>query len=572
MSKLVGERTKENPADIIIKSHGLMMRGGYLKQVSNGIYSLMPPTKRIAMKVEKIIREEMDKIDGQEVLFPVVMPRELWESSGRYSSIGGEMVRFNDRNEKGMVLGMTHEEAAVHMAKNTMSSYNQMPFMIYQIQTKFRDEKRSRGGLIRVREFTMKDAYSFHINQADLEEYYERCFKAYERIFKRIGMKDFVAVKADSGMMGGSISHEFMLLTDIGEDTLAICPACDYKANMEVAEYVLDGYDFGEDKELEEVFTGDAKEISEVCDYLKIDPRNTLKAVSFAIRGEDTKSCLVFIRGDLEVNEAKVKKAIGMDIAPNDLTSSSLVAGNIGPVGLSDKDLIIVFDKSVESGLNLVCGANKAEYHLTGLNVKRDLKVEKFYDLAKAVDGGICPVCGKPIALKNGIEIGNIFQLGTKYTEKMGMTVLDNNGRAVTPIMGCYGIGVGRAIASVAEESNDDRGIIWPMSIAPWQVYLCPIKFEDEKVKPVAEAVLEKLEKAGLEVILDDRKASAGFKFADHELLGVPLRVVISPRSLETNSAEVCFRDGSEKIMVNIDEVTDFCKTYVDTKLACLNS
>ncbi len=573
LSKMVGERTKQNPSDAVIKSHALMVRGGYIKQVANGIYSLLPPAKRITTKIEKIIREEMDKLDGQEVLFPVVMPKELWEESGRYSSIAGEMVRFSDRADKGMVLGMTHEEAAVHMCRNTVSSYNQMPFMIYQIQTKFRDEKRSRGGLIRVREFTMKDGYSFHMTQEDLEEYYEEVYKAYLRIFKRIGMKDFIAVKADSGMMGGSISHEYMLLTDIGEDTIAICDKCDYKANMEVADCILPEVNYGEDKEIQEVFTGDDKEIKQICDRLNIKEHNTIKAVSFAIKGDESKSCLVFVRGDLEVNEAKVKKAIKMDIAPNDLNGddSELVAGNIGPIGLNLKNTIVLFDESLKGAYNMVAGANKAEYHIAGVNVERDLKVEKFHNLSKAIEGGICPVCGGTIHLRNGIEIGNIFQLGTKYTEKMGMTVLDNNGKPVTPIMGCYGIGVGRALASVAEESSDDKGIIWPMSIAPWQVNLCPIKINDEKVKTVSDELYVKLQDAGVEVLYDDRKSSPGFKFADSELIGCPLRFVISPRSLETEEVEVVSRDGSLKEMIKLSEIVDFAKNYIKTEMDKLN-
>ncbi|MBR2398326.1 MAG: proline--tRNA ligase [Clostridia bacterium] len=573
MSKLVGERVKENPSDVQIKSHALMMRGGYMKQVANGIYSFLPPTQKISQKIQNIIREEMDAIDGQEVLFPVVMPKELWEESGRYTSIGGEMVRFQDRGEKWMCLGMTHEEAAVHMARNTVNSYQQMPFMIYQIQTKFRDEKRARGGLIRVREFTMKDAYSFHMTQEDLEKYYERAYEAYLRIYKRIGMKNVIAVKSDSGMMGGSISHEFMLLTPIGEDTIAICPDCGYKANMEVANGISEDFDYGEDKQIEEVFTGDAKDIAEVCKMLNVKEENTIKAVSFAIKGDSQKSCLVFIRGDKEVNEAKLKKVIKMEVAPNDLSESVLVAGNIGAYNLkTDDNTVIVYDQSLKGAYNLITGANKPEYHLSGVNVERDLDVVEFFDVAKVKEGDGCPNCksGK-ITLQKGIEIGNIFQLGTKYTEKMGMTVLDEKGEAQVPIMGCYGIGVGRSIASIAEESNDDRGIIWPMTVAPWQVYLCPLRYDDQKVKEEANKLYEELKKKGVEVIFDDRNANPGVKFADHELLGVPLRVVVSPRSLANGQAELQARDGSMKEMVAIDGVVDFVLDYIAKEMQKLN-
>ena len=306
LSKLVGDRVKETPADVKILSHALLVRAGYIKPVANGIYSLTSPAQLMSVNIENIIRDEMNKLDGQEVKFPVVMPKEMWEASGRYYSIGSEMVRFKDRGGKDMLLGMTHEEAAVHLVKNTVSSYTQLPFMIYQIQTKFRDEPRCRGGLIRVREFTMKDAYSFHMTQEDLEDYYYKCLEAYNNIFRRIGLKKFIAVKADSGMMGGNVSHEFMLLTEVGEDTLVLCDECGYKSNMEVATSVRDAVDFGEREEMKEVFTGDAKEIEAVSEFLGVPTEKTMKAVVFAVKGEDT-TVVVFIRGDLEVNEAKLK-------------------------------------------------------------------------------------------------------------------------------------------------------------------------------------------------------------------------------------------------------------------------
>lgn len=456
------------------------------------------------------------------------------------------------------------------MARNTVSKYSQMPFMIYQIQTKFRDEKRARGGLIRVREFTMKDAYSFHMSQEDLEKYYDRCYDAYVRIFTRIGMKNFIAVKADSGMMGGNISHEFMLLTEIGEDTIAICDNCDYKANMEVADGILKVVDFGNDSALEEVFTADAKDIDQVCEYLKLPKHNTMKAVSFAIKGDSKKSVLVFLRGDLEVNEAKLKKIIKMEVAPNDLSTSELVAGNIGAYKLKvPNDTIVLFDESLQGAFNLVTGANKPEFHYRGLNVARDLKVTEFHNIAKAVEGSICPICGKGhIDLKHGIEIGNIFQLGTKYTEKMNMKVLDNNGKAVSPIMGCYGIGVGRAIASVAEECADDKGMVWPMTIAPWQVELCTIKSTEQIVKNTADTLYESLQNHGVEVLYDDRNVSPGFKFADAELIGCPLRLVLSPRTLENAEVEVVSRDGKLNTTVKLAEIENFVKRYIQDETA----
>ncbi len=547
MSKLVGERTKTAPSDAVIKSHSLMIRAGYMKLVANGIWSLAMPAKRIARKIENIIREEMDAVDGQECMFPVVMPREMWDESGRYSSIGDEMVRFKDRNGRDYVLGMTHEEAAVQFARDAVNSYQQLPFMIYQIQTKFRDEGRARGGLIRVREFTMKDAYSFHISQEDLEKYYIRVYDAYNRIFKRIGMRNFISVLSDSGMMGGAVSHEFMLLTDIGEDTLVICPECDYKSNMEVARCMPEAYPEEEPQAIEEVYTGDAKEIAEVTAYLgDIPASKTVKAVCYNIKGDAVRTVLCFIRGDLEVNEAKLKKIVRAEVVPANLADSALVAGNIGPVGLKADNVTVVVDASLKGAVNMVTGANKDGYHLKNVCEGRDFKASDA-DIAKVREGARCPVCGAPLTVKNGIEIGNIFQLGTKYTASMGMTVLNKEGKAVNPVMGCYGIGIGRAIASVAEERADDKGLNWPMSIAPWHVYLCALRVDDSEVRAKAEALYNDMRSAGIEVIYDDREASPGFKFSDCDLMGIPLRVVVSPRSLAAGEVELQIRESGER-------------------------
>ena len=562
LSKLVGERVKEAPADVTILSHALLARAGYIKPVANGIFSLTSPAQLMAKNIEDIIRDEMNKIDGQEVKFPVVMPRELWEQSGRYSSIGSEMVRFKDRSGKDMLLGMTHEEAAVHLAKNTVSSYNQLPFMIYQIQTKFRDEPRCRGGLIRVREFTMKDAYSFHMTQEDLEKHYYKEYDAYNNIFRRIGLKKFIAVKSDSGMMGGSIAHEFMLLTEVGEDTLVLCDECGYKSNMEVATGVRPEVDFGADAEKEEVFTGDAKDIAEVSEFLKVQPYQTIKAVVYAVKGEKT-VVVAFIRGDLEVNEAKLKKAIMKNIVPWEADEESgLVAGNIGPIGLDLKDGIVVFDKSLEGAHNMV---KKPLYHVKGVNVARDIKPESFVDIAKVKAGDKCPVCGKPLHLENGIEIGNIFQLGTKYTKSMGMTVLNEKGEAVNPIMGCYGIGVGRAIAAIAQESNDKAGLILPITVAPYKVHICPLRIDDQNVREKAFALYDALMKKGVNVLLDDREnVSNGVKFADADLMGMPIRVVVSPRGLQNDEIEV-----TDRATLSADKVKyEDALSYIDAMMA----
>lgn len=567
LSKLVGERTKTTPADATAASHVLLMRAGYMKLVANGIWTLAMPAKRITKKIENIIREEMDAIDGQEVMFPVVMPKELWAESGRYYSIGDEMVRFKDRSGRDMVLGMTHEEAAVQFARDTVSSYQQMPFMIYQIQTKFRDEARCRGGLIRVREFTMKDAYSFHTSQEDLEKYYQRAYDAYVRIFKRIGMKRVVAVKSDSGMMGGNIAHEYMLLTAIGEDSIVICPECGYKANMEIA--VTNRLPVRDEKseELKEVYTADKKDIESVCKELGVDAKKTIKAVCYYEKGTEN-IVLCFIRGDLEINESKLTKIIGKQIVPANLTDSEVLhAGNIGCVNLNTQGMTVVYDKSLENANNMVTGANKAEYHLVGVDMARDADVKEYVDIAKVQVGDVCPVCGKPLTVENGIEVGNIFQLGTKYTKAMNMTVHNSDGKEINPIMGCYGIGVGRALASVAEESHDEKGLIWPMSIAPWHVYLCGLRLDDPIVKAEADKLYEEFTKAGIEVIYDDRETSAGVKFSDCDLMGIPIRVVISPRSLAKGEIELQLRDKSLQTDVKIEDSIEFIQKTIKEKV-----
>ena len=565
ISKLVGERTKDVSAQITAKSQIMLTRAGYIKLVSNGIYTLTMPAQRVSKKIQNIIREEMDKLEGQEVLFPVVMPREMWDASGRYSSIGAEMVRFKDRANHDMLLGMTHEEACVHLCNNFVRSYDQLPCMVYQLQTKFRDEARPRAGLIRVREFTMKDAYSFHSSQEDLEEYYNRVYDAYNTIYKRMGMKDFVAIKSDSGMMGGKVAHEFQLLTDIGEDSIVICDKCGSKTNMEVAVCAMEETANTEsERELEEVFTGDAKSIDEVCEYLKVSAKQTCKAVCYAVVGNSEKTVVAFIRGDKEVNEVKLKNLLGLDIAAKDLSTTNLVAGNIGCLNLSLDNCIVVYDRSLENAVNLVTGANKEEYHYIGFCPKRDIKDIEFADIAKVEDGDVCPICGGKLKIRRGIEIGNIFQLGTKYTSTMGMTVAMPDGTNIHPIMGCYGIGVGRCMAAIAEESADEKGLVWPMSIAPWHVYLCPLKLEDETVKETTQKLYSDFENCGIECLYDDRtNVSAGVKFADSELMGVPLRVVVSPRGLANGELEISVRATGEKIMVKKENVLEFLTDYI---------
>lgn len=563
---LLGARFKETPKDCVIASHALMTKGGYMKYMSTGTYSLFAPTKRITSKIEKIIREEMDRIGGQEVLFPVVMPASLWEESGRYTSIGSEMARFTDRNGTKMVLGMTHEEAAVHLARDTAASYTDYPFMIYQIQTKFRDEPRARGGLIRVREFTMKDAYSFHTSQEDLEKYYDVCYDAYVRIFKRAGAKNVIAVKSDSGMMGGSVSHEFMLLTDIGEDTLAICSDenCGYKANVEVADCITHNVE-SKIEELKKVETPNVKTIEGLKHKLGVEPTRMCKAVVYQENATD-EYIVVFIRGDLEVNETKLRNYLKSEVHPATGISedSGIVAGFIGPVGFNGKAKV-VYDRSLKGIESFVCGANEKDYHYTGLNIKRDVGDVEYVDVAKAYNGGICPVCGKPtIILKRGVEVGNIFQLGTKYTKSMNMTYVDSDGTRKYPIMGCYGIGVGRLCATICEEQHDDYGPIWPMPIAPWQVEICCLQSEDDVVKNTSDDLYKKLTDEGVEVLYDDRDIRAGAMFADADLFGIPIRVVVSKKTCEKGVVEISYRDKTFKGEVSAENAASDIKNRIN--------
>lgn len=570
VSELLGERYKDRVAEI--ESQNLMVRGGYIKQVGNGIYSLMPPARRIHNKIEAILRQEMDRIDGQEVLFPVTMPATLWQASGRWESVGKELLRFKDRSGADMVLGMTHEEAAVHMAMNVASTYQKYPFMIYQIQTKFRDEPRARGGLIRVREFTMKDGYSFHTSQKDLERYYKRCYRAYERIYARVGIPEVVAVASDSGMMGGKVSHEFMLLTDIGEDTIVLCPECGYRANMEAADCIVHNDASEEPMPLEKVATYDNKTIEDVCNFLHGSAEKSAKAVVYQ-RNEDDSYVLVFVRGDLEVNETKLRNYLKAEVHPAvEIDHAGLVAGAIGPVNPA-KGITVVYDRSLEGTRNLICGANEEGYHFTGLNMDRDVPNAEYVDVAKATVDGVCPKCGKhSLTVKNGIEVGNIFQLGRRYTEAMGMTYDDEKGNRVNPIMGCYGIGVGRLMASVCEEHHDQYGPVWPISIAPWEIEICALRADQAHVKEEANKLYKSLMDEGYEVLFDDRTVSAGFMFSDADLLGSPVRIVISPKTLDRGVVEIVTRDKTIKEDVPLENAMQRTKEIVAELYARINS
>ena len=571
MSKLVGRRIKEDPKDAKTVSHKFLIRGGYIRPVSAGIYSLLPTGERIVKKIEAIIREEMNRIDGQEVLMPVVLPADLWQESGRYESVGAELLRFRDRDEKPMILAMTHEEAIVHLVRTELNSYKQLPVMLYQIQTKYRDEARPRAGLIRTREFTMKDAYSFHTDQADLERYYACCHEAYERIFRRVGMKNVLSIESNSGMMGGKVSHEFMAICDCGEDTVITNADYSYRANREIAVAAWK-FEKGEPLPLEKVHTPGMKTIEDVAGFLGVKPENTGKAVFYqdAHTGE---LIFVLIRGDFEVNEVKLANALKVpelkfadDAA---IEAAGAVPGFASPVGIDPAKARIIVDRSAAESGNLVVGANETDYHYRNFNFDRDLAGSGCLvaDIACVREGDPCPLTGQPLQFLRGIEVGNIFQLGTKYSDAMHCDYLDRDGKSHPMVMGCYGIGVGRAMAAVIEQSCDEYGPIWPMSIAPWQVELCAINPEKEGVGEACERLYAELQAAGIEVLYDDRGEKAGSMFSDADLLGIPLRLVVSPRTLAEKQAEFKVRGSRDAERIALDAAVSHVAARVEAEM-----
>ncbi|MBU2510305.1 proline--tRNA ligase [bacterium] len=559
LSKLVGKRVKETPKDAITQSHIFLLRGGYIRPISTGIYSLLPLARRITRKIETIIREEMNRIDGQEILMSVAQPAELWEESNRYQTVGAELLRFTDRNGKKMVLGMTHEEVVSAIVRSEINSYKQLPSMVYQLQTKYRDEARPRAGLLRVREFTMKDAYSFHTSKEDLNEYYYRCHEAYERIFRRIGLSDFVSIQSDSGMMGGAVAHEFMAVAECGEDTIFISEDGNYKANREVATTSLK-FEKEEMQPLEKVATPGTTTIEEVAGFLDVKTSQTGKAVFYS--DQDGNLIFVVIRGDFEVNEIKLCnhiKASEIEFATEEQVKEiGAVPGYASPMNINTEQVRIVFDPSAVESSNLVVGANESGFHFRNFNFERDManlkdRVE-IVDIANVREGDPDPVNGSPLQMKRGIEIGNIFQLGTKYSETMGCNYLNPNGKAELVVMGCYGIGVERGMASVIEQNFDQYGPIWPFAIAPFEVHICALNTNKEGVGELAEKLYRELQDAGIEVLFDDRNEKAGFAFNDADLIGIPYRLIISPKNKQENKIEFKTRDNSRKEMFDIEE------------------
>ncbi len=567
INELLGKRYKEKPNDAKLKSHELLVRGGYVRPVASGIFSSLLPALKVLKNIENIVRQEMNMLGAQEVEMPLVQPKELWQESGRYDAINDELARLTDRNNRGMVLAMTHEEAAVALARTEATSYKDYPFAIYQFAKKFRDEARPRGGLIRVKEFTMKDAYSFHRDMESLQEVYAKYAHAYDRIFARAGIPEVISIKSDSGMMGGKISHEYMLLTPAGEDTIITCGGCDYRANKEIATAQIDVKHGDEEiKELEKVHTPNVKTIEDVAKFLGVAEYRLAKAVVYKPVAGDGRTVIAMVRGDREINENKLAKVLqAMPEFADDAAfdNSGIVPGFASGYGARNARVIV--DESLRGERNLVAGANKVDYHFINFNIERDLNAVEFADISAVQDGDRCAVCGNPLNINRGIEVGNIFQLGDKYTVPMKMTYTDENGNLRTPIMGCYGIGIGRLMASVVEVRNDDRGPIWPVSIAPWTVSIAALIPKDggaDTVTPANE-LYRAMQNAGIEVILDDRATSAGEKFADIDLLGVPLQFVISQKTLANNQAEYKVRATGEKGMVDLADVVTMAQKWI---------
>ena len=554
-SKLFGKTLREDPAEAELVSHRLMLKAGMIYQVSSGVYSYLPLAWRALRKIEQIIREEMDAAGGQELRLSVLQPKELWEQSGRYEAYGPDLFRLQDRRERPMVLAPTHEELLTTAVKANVHSYRDLPLILYQIQTKFRDEPRPRGGLIRVREFDMKDAYSFDADEDGLDASYQAMVQAYKNIFARSGLTA-IMVEADSGAIGGKDSHEFVLLADAGEDTIILCKACGYAANAEKSSFTRSNQPKENPLPLEETHTPGIKTIEGLAALLGVPTSKTLKAVFYFVDGEVV---LVVLRGDLEVNEVKLNNALHPNelrlATPEEVERAGLVAGSASPVGLSG--IRIIADDSIELGSNFVVGANKQDYHLRNANYPRAFKADILTDIAMAQDGYTCPKCDSTLTTSRGIEVGHVFKLGTRYSEVMGAYFPDQEDVQRPIIMGCYGIGVGRLLAAAIEQNHDDKGVIFPTPIAPYHVVLTALNVENPDVASAADALYDELQKAGVEVLYDDRALAAGAKFNDADLLGLPVRLVVSPRNLKEDAVELKKRSEADAELIPLSEAVD---------------
>ena len=554
MTRLVTRTLRADPPEAETASHRLMLKAGLIYQVAAGVYAYLPLAWRALRKIENIIREEMDAAGSQELMMPALQPMELWEQTGRRAAMGDVLFSLQDRRGRPMALAPTHEEVITSIVRANVQSYRDLPVILYQIQTKFRDEPRPRAGLVRVREFDMKDAYSFNADEESLDDSYQAMAQAYRNIYRRCRLPVLMA-EADSGAIGGKDSHEFLLPTPTGEDTVITCPACGYTANAEKAVGVYPAVATETEQPLAEVSTPGVKTIAELAAFLDVPESKTLKAVFYAADGEVV---FVVLRGDLEVNEVKLKNALHcreLRLATDaEVRAAGLVAGSASPVGITN--LKRVADPSISGGSNFVVGANRADTHYRNANYPRDFAVDLLTDIALAQPGQLCPKCGGTLESTRGVEVGHIFKLGTFYSEALGALYLDSAGQQQPIIMGCYGIGVGRLLAAAIEQNHDDRGIIFPTSIAPYQAHLVGLNLTDAAVAAAADSLYQQLWAAGIETLYDDRPdAAAGVKLNDADLIGLPLRLVVSPRNLRNNAVELKGRAETEPVMVELENI-----------------
>ena len=554
-SQLFGKTLRQAPGDAENISHKLLTRAGFIQQIAAGIFSLQPLGNRSITKIRNIIREEMDRAGGQEINMPVIQPRDLWEESGRAETFVPPLATFEDRRERQMIIAPTHEETATAMARASVTSYRDLPFTIYQIQTKFRDETRPRGGLLRVREFEMKDAYSFDADEEGLERSFQAMVAAYKRIFKRCGL-DVVMVDADSGGIGGKDSNEFVLLAESGDDTILMSDESDYAANVEKAEFIMKEFPIGDLCEVEEFATPDIKTIEALAKLEGVSRSKTAKAVFYSVDGEVV---IVTIRGDYDVNETKLRNLLGGSVprlaTPEEVKAAGLVAGSASAVGLQGVKSIV--DDSITMGSNYLAGANKAGFHLRNVNFPRDFKADVLDDIAEAKKGYPSPDGKGKLIAKRGIELGHVFKLGNVYSSKMGARYTDEDGQQNDVLMGCYGIGIGRMLAAAVEAYHDDFGMVLPSAIAPYDIYLAGLNLEDADISGKAEMLSESLQDAGFDVLFDDRDAPPGVKFKDADLMGIPVRVVISSRSMGNGGVEVKARAEKESEIVSEPDVIE---------------
>ncbi len=554
---------REIPSDAEIKSHQLLVRAGFIRQVASGLYSFLPIGNRVLRKVEQIVREEMDNAGANEMFMPALQPAELWQETGRWNTFGPELMRMHDRHMREFALGATHEEVITSIIRDEVNSYKKLPLAVYQIQSKFRDEKRPRFGLLRGREFLMKDAYSFHDSAESLDDMYNKMYTAYQNIFRRCGL-DFRAVIADSGAMGGKDTHEFMVLSEIGEDTIAYSDTSDYAANIEMAPVVMNYEKSSEEpKELQKVETPNQKTMQEVADFLGHTLKEGLKSIMFKV---DEKFVLVVTRGDHEVNDVKLKNLYGasvVELASEEETKEVMNAGfgSLGPIGVGE-NVEVVADTAVQYVVNVSCGANEDGYHYINVNPERDFNVSQYADLRFIMEGDPSPDGQGFIKFAKGIEVGHVFKLGKFYSEKMKASYLDQNGKANTMIMGCYGIGVSRTVAAIVEQYNDENGITWPKAVAPFHVHLLALNVKKQEQKELADNLYETLKKAGIEVLYDDRTERAGVKFADSDLIGIPLRVTVG-KLADQGIVEVKDRQSGEQQEVHETEILNFVQSFL---------